>query len=232
MKKLYKLLIGTVLAASFLAGCGSTAVSSSASQSLETSSNSAVAGDAGSVSAGSSSEEQTTDANNSTSSGNDKVLVLYYSASGTTKKIADMIAKDTGAAEYEVQPAKPYTSDDLDYTNNHSRVNKEGADPSLQNVEFKSTDVPDWSSYDTVFVGYPIWREDASWVMKSFVTHLDFTGKTVIPFATSSSSDIGKSGENLAALAENKGSWLDGKRFSGGASNSEVQDWINSLQLK
>lgn len=226
MKKLWKMLVSGILAASVLAGCGSTAASSASSSSTENRNSSAAdaSTDQASSNAGAA-------ADMTGSSGNGKILVLYFSASGTTKKIADMIAKDAGADEYEVTPADPYTESDLDYNDKNSRVNKEGSDESLQNVKFKSTDVPNWSSYDTVFVGYPIWREDASWVMKSFVKNLDFTGKNVIPFATSSASDIGRTGQTLASLAGNKGDWQKGKRFSGGSSESEVSNWVSSLKL-
>lgn len=230
MKKLWKMLVSGILAASVLAGCGSTAASNSSASSasseggnssIEDTSTAAASSDAGSAA----------DTSGSSGSGSSKTLVLYFSASGTTKKIAGMIAWDTGADEYEITPANPYTESDLDYTNDNSRVNKEGSDPSLQNVKFKSTDVPNWSSYDTVFLGYPIWREDASWVMKSFVKNLDFTGKNVIPFVTSSASDIGRTGQTLASLAGNKGTWQKGKRFSGGASESDVKKWVDSLNL-
>lgn len=229
MKKVFSLLISGILAASVLAGCGS-AVPSTSSESH---------GDNSAASASTASSEASalttsgadSEAGTDSTSGSGKTLVLYYSASGTTKGIADMIAKDTGADEYEVKPSDSYTDDDLDWTDDNSRVNKEHNDESLQDVKFDSTDVPNWSSYDTVFVGYPIWWQDASWVMKSFVKNLDFTGKKVIPFCTSISSDIGKSGDNLKSLAGNKGDWLDGQRFSGGASESEVKDWVDSLNL-
>lgn len=228
MKKLWKIVVSGILAASVLAGCGSTAASSASSSSTENQSSSAADT---SASQATSDADSAADTAGSSGSGSGKTLVLYFSASGTTKKIADMIAKDAGADEYEITPADPYTESDLDYNNPNSRVNKEGADESLQNVKFKSTDVPNWSSYDTVFLGYPIWREDASWVMKSFVKHLDFTGKNVIPFVTSSASDIGRTGQTLASLAGNKGDWQKGKRFSGGSSESDVRNWVSSFNL-
>lgn len=157
-----------------------------------------------------------------------KALVLYYSGSGNTKKVADMIAADTGADEYEITPSEPYTSEDLNYSDDNSRVVKEHEDESLQDVAFDSYDVPNWDTYDTVFVGYPIWWQDASWVMKSFVKHLDFTGKTVIPFCTSSASGIGNSGKNLESLA-GTGNWEEGQRFSSGASEADVSSWVSGL---
>lgn len=159
-----------------------------------------------------------------------KTLVLYYSATGNTKKIADMIAADTNADEYEITPSEPYSEEDLNWTQEDSRVNREHEDESLQDIAFDSYEIPDFDAYDTVFVGYPIWWQDASWVMKSFVKHVDFSGKTVIPFCTSSSSGLGDSGKNLESLA-GSGTWLTGQRFSGGASAEDVQSWVSSLDL-
>ncbi len=112
----------------------------------------------------------------------------------------------------------------------NSRVNKEHEDESLQDVELTTTDVPNFDSYTTVFLGYPIWWQDASWVVNNFVKNNDFTGKTVIPFCTSSVSDIGQSGKHLEKMA-GTGKWLDGRRFSGSASKDDVQSWISSLNL-
>lgn len=156
------------------------------------------------------------------------VLVMYFSGTGHTKSVADQIAEDTGADEYEVVPSDPYTDEDLDWTNENSRVVQEYENESLQDVAFESTEIDGWENYDTVFVGYPIQWQDASWIMKSFVKYLDFSGKTVIPFATSSSSGIGESGKHLAEIA-GSGDWKDGQRFSANASEEEISDWLESL---
>lgn len=222
MKKIASVLAAGVMTAALLAGCGSSAGTQTGTASSDTSKTAATTTDTASAGQTGTQEAASEDGG--------KVLVLYFSASGNTKNIAGMIADDTGADEYEITPSEPYTEDDLNWTDENSRVNREHEDESLQDVAFDSYDVPDWDSYDTVFVGYPIWWQDASWVMKSYVQHLDFTGKTVIPFCTSSSSPIGESGKNLESLA-GSGNWLEGERFSGGASSDEVKEWVDSLDL-
>lgn len=159
-----------------------------------------------------------------------KVLVVYYSASGNTARVANDIAEAAGADVFEIVPIEPYTSDDLNWTNQSSRVSVEHDNPDARTVELVSTEVPDWDSYSTVFIGYPIWWGIAAWPVNGFVSANDFTGKTVIPFATSSSSGMGESGALLAQLAST-GDWQVGQRFSSGASASDVQDWVNGLDL-
>ena len=159
-----------------------------------------------------------------------KVLVVYYSASGNTARVANDIAAAAGADVFEIVPAEPYTSDDLNWTNQNSRVSVEHDNPDARTVELVNTEVPDWDSYSTVFIGYPIWWGIAAWPVDGFVSANDFTGKTVIPFATSASSGMGESGALLAQLA-NTGDWQDGQRFSSGASASDVQNWVNGLNL-
>lgn len=159
-----------------------------------------------------------------------KVLVVYYSASGNTARVANDIAEAAGADVFEIVPVEPYTSDDLNWTNQSSRVSVEHDNPDARTVELVSTEVPDWDSYSTVFIGYPIWWGIAAWPVNGFVSANDFTGKTVIPFATSSSSGMGASGALLAQLAST-GDWQVGQRFSSGASASDVQDWVNGLDL-
>lgn len=159
-----------------------------------------------------------------------KTLVVYYSASGNTQRVAKDIAAATGGTLFELIPTKVYTEDDLDWTQSDSRVNREHEDESLRDVPLTTTEVADWDTYDTVFLGYPIWWQIAAWPVDNFVKANDFTGKTVIPFATSASSGIGDSGTLLADLA-GTGNWQEGQRFSSGASTSEVQSWVNGLRL-
>lgn len=159
-----------------------------------------------------------------------KTLVVYFSATGTTQGVAQTIADTVGADLFEVVPSDPYTSDDLNWTNNDSRVSREHNDEGLRAVALESTDVDGWDDYDTVFIGYPIWWGIAAWPMSSFVAVNDFTGKTVIPFCTSLSSGIGQSGELLAELAD-AGTWLDGQRFSRGSSEADIASWVNGLNL-
>ena len=159
-----------------------------------------------------------------------KTLVVYYSASGNTERVAKDIAEAAGADLFEIVPTEVYTRDDLDWTNPDSRVSREHDDESLRDVPLTTTEVPDWDSYDTVFIGYPIWWGIAAWPVDTFVKNNDFTGKTVIPFATSSSSGMGQSGSLLADMA-GTGEWQEGQRFSSGVSSDDVQSWVNGLGL-
>lgn len=157
-------------------------------------------------------------------------LVVYYSATGNTEQVANYIADITGGDLFELEPVEPYTSDDLDWTDDNSRVSQEYYDESLRDVELVADTVENWDSYDTVFIGYPIWWGIAAWPTDGFVEANDFTGKTVIPFCTSASSGIGESGELLAELA-GTGDWQEGMRFRSSVSESDVQEWLDSLNL-
>lgn len=154
-------------------------------------------------------------------------LVAYYSSTGTTQRVAEIIAEKTQAEIFVIEPAQPYTAEDLDWTNPESRCVKEH-EAGEAAVELVSTSVPDWDRYDVVYIGYPIWWQDASWVMNSFVSDNDFTGKTVIPFCTSMSSGYGESGERLSKLTET-GLWIEGEGFYDDSSEEEIIEWINSL---
>lgn len=158
------------------------------------------------------------------------VLVAYFSATGNTEAAAGYIADALGADTFEITPAEPYTSDDLNWSDEDSRVSREHEDPSLQTVELAETTPENWDSYDTVFIGYPIWWGVAAWPVSSFVAANDFTGKTVIPFCTSSSSGLGESGDLLEDLA-GTGEWLEGQRFRSSVSEADVAEWVNSLGL-
>ena len=140
------------------------------------------------------------------------------------------IVLNEGADLFEVVPSDPYTSDDLNWTNNDSRVSREHNDEGLRAVALENTDVDGWDDYDTVFIGYPIWWGIAAWPMSSFVAANDFSGKNVVPFCTSLSSGIGQSGKLLAALAD-AGTWLDGQRFSHSSSEADIASWVNGLNL-
>lgn len=157
-------------------------------------------------------------------------LVVYYSATGNTEAAANYIAELTGADLFELKPVEPYTDADLNWTDDNSRVTLEHEDESLRNVELAADAVDNWESYDTVFIGYPIWWGIAAWPVNTFVENNDFTGKTVIPFCTSSSSGIGDSGNLLAEMA-GTGDWQEGMRFSSRVSEGDVQEWIDGLGL-
>ena len=159
-----------------------------------------------------------------------KTLVVYYSATNNTEAVAGYIADATGADLFELVPVEPYTSDDLDWTNRDSRVSREHDDESLRVVELTNAVPDNWDEYDTVFIGYPIWWGIAAWPVDGFISANDFTGKTVIPFCTSSSSGLGESGELLRDAA-GTGEWLEGQRFQSRVSEEEVKEWVSGLEL-
>lgn len=173
-------------------------------------------------------DDQNSDNNNKVTS-NGKTLVVYYSASGSTEKVAEEIAQNLNADLFEIEPVDTYTSDDLNWTDSNSRVTKEHNDESLRDIKLKNTKVSNWDNYDTVLIGYPIWWGIAAWPVNNFVKDNDFTGKTVIPFCTSASSGLGQSGELLEKMT-NSGNWQKGMRFSSGASIPEIKKWANSLK--
>lgn len=176
--------------------------------------------------------ENDTAGNTETADGNveGKTLVVYYSATGNTEEVANYIAEAMDADVFELEPAEPYSSDDLDWTDDDSRVVYEHDNPDARTVELVENTVSDWEAYDTVFIGYPIWWGIAAWPVDGFIAANDFTGKTVVPFCTSSSSDLGESGELLAEAA-GTGNWLEGMRFRSGASEETVREWVESLGL-
>ena len=225
MKKLTALLLSVVLVLS-LAACGSASKPASSTTQPETSAPT----EQPATEPSESSSTTPAESEPGTQPETGKTLVVYYSASGNTERVAKDIAEAAGADLFEIVPTEVYTSDDLDWTNPDSRVSREHDDESLRDVPLTTTEVPDWDSYDTVFVGYPIWWGIAAWPVDTFVKNNDFTGKTVIPFATSSSSGIGQSGSLLADMA-GTGEWQEGQRFSSGVSSDDVQSWVNVLGL-
>lgn len=211
-KKIAAVLLTCIMAIGLMAGCGASNTNQSGNEEADTN------------------FENTTDTTENTSTGNGKTLVVYYSASGNTKDVAEKIAKITESDLFEIEPVKPYTDDDLDWTDDDSRVSREHDDENLRDVELMSTTVDNWDSYDTVYIGYPIWWGIAAWPVDNFVKENDFTGKTVIPFCTSATSGIGDSG-NLLEEMTGTGDWKEGERFHGGASESDISSWIDSLGL-
>ena len=159
-----------------------------------------------------------------------KTLVVYFSATGNTERVAEMIAEATGGDLFKLEPVDPYTDEDLDYNDDNSRTSREYADESLRNVELVAATVEDFSAYKNIFVGYPIWWAEPAWPVNSFVELNDFTGKTVIPFCTSGGSGLGRSGEMLAEMA-GSGEWLEGMRFGSSVSEEDVVAWVDGLKL-
>ncbi len=161
-----------------------------------------------------------------------KTLVVYYSATGRTERVAKAIAKECRADIMKLVPSPDYTEADLDYNDSSSRVSREHDDASLREKIQLEKAVPDnWSSYNTIFIGYPIWWGIAAWPVDAFVKANDFTGKTVVTFATAASSPLGNSGKLLAEMAGGKGSWQDGTCFTGSLSDAKVTDWVKSLKM-
>ena len=221
MKKLVTVFLSLAMALS-LAACGTSA------------SNETSAPDSSAPAASSEVQEDTESAASAeeTESGEEtgSTLVVYFSATGNTEQAAQYIADITGGDLFQLEPAEPYTDDDLNYGNEDSRVSREYADESLRDVELVEDTVENWEQYDTVFIGYPIWWGIAAWPVDGFVEANDFTGKTVISFCTSASSGLGESGQLLAEMA-GTGDWQEGMRFSSSVSEADVQEWIDSLNL-
>ena len=160
-----------------------------------------------------------------------KTLVVYYSATGYTESVAEYIAEATGGELFRLEPVEEYSSADLDWTDRNSRVSREHDNPEERMMDLVASTVPDWESYENIFIGYPIWWGIAAWPVDRFIADNDFTGKTVIPFCTSSSSGLGESGELLKEAA-GTGEWLTGERFRSGASEETVKEWVESLSLE
>ena len=224
-KKLTAIVLTLFMAVGLMTGCGASDSKASTSSSNDQKENQSEI------------ENKKTEKNSETAAEKDatatdsgKTLVVYYSATGNTKGVAETIAQITGGDLFEIEPKEPYTDDDLDWTNDDSRVSREHDDESLRDVELVSTSVDNWESYDTVYIGYPIWWGIAAWPVDNFVKDNDFTGKTVIPFCTAASSSIGESGKLLEEMA-GTGAWKDGERFHGGASEEDIRSWIEGLGL-
>lgn len=237
MKKLIALLLGIIMIFS-LAACAGTAPDTPSgttpSNGSQTTNGTNDTKNPDSTTSGEDSTTGTTDTTDSTDTpdtpaAGGKTLVVYFSGSGNTKRVAEDIAAATGGTLFELVPVTPYTSADLSWTTSGSRVNREHDDESLRDIPLVTTTPENFDEYDTVFIGYPIWWGIAAWPVNNFVKNNDFTGKTVIPFATSASSGMGQSGTLLAEMA-GTGNWQEGHRFSSGASKSTVEEWVNGLK--
>ncbi len=154
-------------------------------------------------------------------------IVVYFSATNNTKNVAQNISSYLNLSIYELEPVNPYTSSDLNYSDQNSRVVKEHND-SERHVELQTVSFDGLDEADYIFLGAPVWWQELSWVVDDFLKLNDFTGKTIIPFATSASSNFSTSRhETLAPSA----TWLTGQRFSSRASSTQIESWIDSLNL-
>lgn len=225
MKKLTALILSFILVLG-LAACGNNNTNNTEPSTTETPSAAASEPETTEPPTTDTSETEATD----TESTGGKTLVVYYSASGNTENVSNVIAETLGADLFELEPVEPYSNDDLNWTNDDSRVTREHENEDERDVELVSATVDNWSEYDTVFIGYPIWWGIAAWPVDEFIETNDFTGKTVIPFATSASSGMGQSGELLAEMA-GTGDWQEGQRFRSGASEDDIVAWVEGLGL-
>lgn len=154
-----------------------------------------------------------------------KTLVVYFSATGTTKPLAEYASEILNADLYEVVPEEPYTETDLAYYTN-GRADQEQNDPSARPAI--SGSVENIEKYDTIILGYPIWHGQAPRIISTFLESYDFSRKTILPFCTSHSSGIGSSADNLHELCSDSVNWLDGKRFEAGTTKEAIEEWLRS----
>lgn len=157
-----------------------------------------------------------------------KTLVVYYSAEGHTRRIAEVIAEKLEADIYEIVPEPKYSAEDLDWTDEESRVSHEHADEALREVALAGEAPVNWAEYDRVIIGYPIWYGIAAWPTNSFVKTVDFTGKIVVPFCVSHTSGLGDS-DLLLKKDANGGDWKEGFRFFQDASDGKVGEWCEGI---
>ena len=157
------------------------------------------------------------------------ILVAYFSATVNTKALAEFAADAVHADIYEIVPETPYTDEDLDYGNDQSRTSLEMNDAHARPAI--SGGVENMEQYDILLMGYPIWWGQAPRIISTFLESYDFGGKTIVPFCTSGSSDIGSSAQNLHALTDPATTWLDGARLRSNAAHDDIAQWINSLNL-
>ena len=154
-----------------------------------------------------------------------KTLVAYFSATGTTKGVAQQLAEVTGADLHEIKPEKPYTDADLDWQDKQSRSTIEMEDKSSRPAITEK--LPNMQEYDVIYVGFPIWWYTCPTIINTFMESYDFKDKTVIPFATSGGSSIKKACEDLKT-AYPEVNWKEGKLLNR-ASKSEIEEWISGL---
>ena len=157
-----------------------------------------------------------------------KTLVAYFSASGVTKKLAQTLADAIGADLFAIEPKVPYTRADLNWMDKQSRSTIEMQNPSSRPEIAEGG--PDLSGYDTIFVGFPIWWYEAPHIIETFLESCDLSGKTVVPFATSGGSPMGKTAKILAPSCPGA-TVLDGKVLRASSSEADLKAWVSGLHL-
>ncbi len=161
-----------------------------------------------------------------------KTLVVYYSATSNTQRIAEIIAKELNADLFKIETEKEYSKEDLNYNDPESRVSKEHADEAVKaEIKLKKYTPDNFSEYEHVFIGYPIWWGNAAFPVEIFVKNIKFDNKKIYPFCTSFMSPLDQSDINLQKLS-NKGNWLPGHRFSPESTEKEVKNWLSDLKIK
>lgn len=158
-----------------------------------------------------------------------RILVAYFSASGQTARLAGTIAQAVGADLYEIRPAQPYTAADLNWRDPASRSSMEMKDEACRPP--LAGDAPELTGYDTIFVGFPIWWYQAPRIIETFLSSCDFSGKRVVPFATSGGSGLGRTGEILKKACSAKAVFAPGRRLSSCADSGAIRSWVNELEL-
>ncbi len=174
---------------------------------------------------GNSNETQEENTNDNETINDKKIAIIYFSATGTTKKVAGYIKDATGGDLIEIVPKEKYTDNDLNYGNNNSRANKEQNDSSARPEILNNINT---DSYNVIYLGYPIWWGDVPKIILTFLDNHNLNGKTIIPFCTSGSTGISGSLSTLKNYNKNI-NWMDGKRFSASATQDEIKNWVNGL---
>ena len=157
------------------------------------------------------------------------ILVVYFSATGTTKGVAEKLAEGLSADLYEIVPEEPYTDADLNWNDSSSRTSIETEDPTCRPAI--AGELPDLTPWDTILIGYPIWWGDVPRIVSNFVENVDLTDKTLAVFFTSGSSGLGSSMKQLEEQA-GAGTWLEGKRFSTRTTVEELTEWAAGLNIE
>lgn len=228
MKKLLALLLSALL----LTSCGSGAVSEEQTDATSSATVDTTTDTTTEATTTSSEESEptpsTTESEPEAEASGSKILVAYFSCTGMTEQIAEWIASETGADIYEIVAADPYTGEDLAYYTG-GRADQEQSDDSAR-PEIDG-EVEDISQYDIIFLGYPIWHGQAPKIVYTFLESYDLENVTIIPFCTSHSSGIGSSAENLHSLVSDTVTWDSGRRFSGDATESDITEWLETLDL-
>ncbi|MCQ4022495.1 MULTISPECIES: flavodoxin [unclassified Ruminococcus] len=221
MKKIIPILLSILMVLSLAACAGNSNNPSESSSQNSTASTNENKTESSNTSASGATDSQPDDAETGK-----KVLVAYFSATGTTKKLAEYAADAMDAELYEIVPQQPYTSADLDYGDKNSRSTKEMNDPGTR-PEINGS-VENMADYDIVFIGYPIWWGEAPRIVSTFMESYDFSGKTVVTFSTSGSSGHNDSSIQPLATGVN---WITGTRFASNSSRDDMVEWINGLGL-